>query len=115
MQLSVGRRRSFRIVDNLRIAGGHAIFAVENGFSIAQKWLYIITKTTFKKINHFFERKKFPRKSSMGTLATFFEKIVLLENVFCHTSFDAVSRADFEYHLSVALSFYFKGKKGSGG
>jgi hypothetical protein len=53
-------------VDNLGTAGGHAIFAVENGFSIAQKWLYIITETIFKKINHFFEKKNFRENPLWG-------------------------------------------------
>jgi hypothetical protein len=57
------------------------------------------------------KKKYFGENHLRGTPATFFEKIVLLENIFCHTSSDAVSRADFEYHLSFALSCYFKGKK----
>jgi hypothetical protein len=75
MQLTVGRRRSFRTVDNLRIAGGHAIFVVENGFSIAQKWLHIIKETTFKKINHFFEKKNFRENRLWETQPHFSKKL----------------------------------------
>jgi hypothetical protein len=97
-------------VGNFRIAGGHVIFVVEKWISIGQKWLYIINETIFKKMNYFFQKKIFHENHLWGTPAKFFEKIVFLKNIFCHTSSDAVSRADFEYHLSFALRCFFKGK-----
>ena len=68
-------------------------------------------ESSFSKTNHFFEKKIFRENHLWGTSAAFFEKIVLLENIFYHTSSDAVLPADFEYHLSFALRCYFKGKK----
>jgi hypothetical protein len=62
------------------------------------------------KINHFFEKKNFCENHLWGTSAAFFEKIVLSESIFYHTSSDAVLLADFKYHLSFALRCYFKGK-----
>ena len=58
----------------------------------------------------FFWKKIFRENHLWRTSAAFFEKIVLLENIFYHTSSDAVLPADFEYHLSFALRCYFKGK-----
>ncbi len=67
----------------------------------AQKWSYITHKTTFKKIKHFFEKQIFDEKylGGGGPYPNFFEKSFLFENVLCHTSSDAVSCADSEYHL----------------
>ena len=68
--------------------------------SFAQKLSYITYKATLNKIKHFLKKKIFNEKYLRGTLTLIFSrKIFLFENVLCHTSSDAVSRADSEYRL----------------
>jgi len=102
-------RDPLRTVGNFRIAGGHVIFVVENGFSCLDVIIYHEGSHRLAK-QTIFLKKIFRENHLWGTSAAFFEKIVLLENIFYHTSSDAVLPADFEYHLSFALRCYFKGK-----
>jgi hypothetical protein len=56
--------------------------------------------------------KNFRENHLWGTLAKFFEKLFLLENVLCGTPFDAVLRADYENRLGLSLRCSLGTKKG---